>query len=360
MKTKSLLVISVVLVLMAVILGACQPAPAAAPTAAPAAEKPTEEKPAAEPKKMKVAILLPGSANDKSWNQLGYDGLMSIEKELGAEVAYSENVGNVDAPDAIRDYAEKGFTVIIGHSGSYEEAMVTLGPEYPDTHFVIIAGSKGGGANVTAVDTAPWQVGFAEGWLAGKLTKTNSVAFITAGEGMQVMNNFAGAWKDGVKAANPDAKLCLVYLTDWGDVAAAREAALAVAANGADVVEHELNAATEGVLDVSKEKGFLTNARQQDQIDASPDTVIAGVDYDWNQRFPAVVKKIAKGELPGGAFFFGYNTPGEGFKFFYGDKEFNPKLVDQAMLDAFQKEVVATAKAQATYTVEQAKGGCNK
>ena len=88
---------------------------------------------------------------------------------------------------------------------------------------VVIAGSKGGGDNVTAVDTAPWQVGYSEGYLAGKTTKSNKVGFITAGEGMQVMNNFVGEWKDGVKAANPAAEACVVYVSDWGDVAAARK-----------------------------------------------------------------------------------------------------------------------------------------
>ena len=174
---KSFWIIGTLLVIFVMVLSACQPA--APVTEAPAAEEPAAEEPVApaEADAFKVALLLPGSANDQSWNQLAYDGVMKAKDALGIEVAYSENVDQNTQVDAIRDYAEQGYDVIIGHSGSYEEAMATLGPEYPDTHMVVIAGSKGGGDNVTAVDTAPWQVGYSEGYLAGKTTKVKQSCF---------------------------------------------------------------------------------------------------------------------------------------------------------------------------------------
>ena len=123
---------------------------------------------------------------------------------------------------------------------------------------------------------------------------------------------------------------------------------------------HELNMATQGVIDVCKEKGCLTNVRQQDQIDAAPDAAIMGVDYAWGDRFTAVIQNIYDGELPGGAFFYGFNTPGAGFNFFYNDGEFNPNVVTDEIKAAFEKDVVEKFKATPIleYTVDQAKGGC--
>ena len=40
----------------------------------------------------KIAVLLPGSITDESWNQTAYEGLQQIE-EMGYETAYTENVG---------------------------------------------------------------------------------------------------------------------------------------------------------------------------------------------------------------------------------------------------------------------------
>ena len=52
-----------------------------------AAETPDAEEAPAEgdsEEKVKVALLLSGSANDNSWNQFGYEALMKVEKETGA------------------------------------------------------------------------------------------------------------------------------------------------------------------------------------------------------------------------------------------------------------------------------------
>jgi len=57
----------------------------------------------------KAAILLPGSANDQSWNALGYSILKSLEPH-GFKTAYSENVSDADEAEALRDYANhSGF-----------------------------------------------------------------------------------------------------------------------------------------------------------------------------------------------------------------------------------------------------------
>ena len=44
--------------------------------------------------KLKVAIVLPGTITDESFNQTGYEGLKMIEKGLGAQIAYSERVAS--------------------------------------------------------------------------------------------------------------------------------------------------------------------------------------------------------------------------------------------------------------------------
>ena len=91
---KKLWILGTALIIIMLVLSACQPAapaaeePAAEEPAAeePAAEEPVAEEPAAEEMDdgpFKVALLLPGSANDQSWNQLAYDGVMAAKDNLG-------------------------------------------------------------------------------------------------------------------------------------------------------------------------------------------------------------------------------------------------------------------------------------
>ena len=78
----------------------------------------------------KAAMLLAGSINDQSWNALGYSGLMKL-KDLGYETAYSENVPAADHVEAMRDYARRGFNLVIGHSGRFLSAAQRVRPRVP-------------------------------------------------------------------------------------------------------------------------------------------------------------------------------------------------------------------------------------
>src|SRR5689334_17484490 len=99
----------------------------------------------------KAAILLPGSINDQSWNAAGYAGAEAL-KAKGGEVAYSENVTPADMAEAMRDYASRGSTLVIGHTGRFLSAAQQIGPDFPKTVFVVGSGASGAGSNVTSVD----------------------------------------------------------------------------------------------------------------------------------------------------------------------------------------------------------------
>ena len=77
----------------------------------------------------KAAMLLPGSINDQSWNAIGYSGLMAI-KALGFETAYTENTPDSDDATAMEDYAQHGYSVVLGHSGRFLSAAQRVGPDY--------------------------------------------------------------------------------------------------------------------------------------------------------------------------------------------------------------------------------------
>src|SRR6476661_6463440 len=95
---------------------------------------------AAAAEEPKAAILLPGSANDQSWNALDYSILKSLESH-GFKTAYSENVA--DAGEASRDYASHGYLVVMGHSGRFVSAMEQVAPEFPKTQFIAVSGNAG-------------------------------------------------------------------------------------------------------------------------------------------------------------------------------------------------------------------------
>lgn len=99
----------------------------------------------------KAAILLPGSANDQSWNALGYSILKSLEPH-GFKTAFSENVGDADEAEALRDYANQGYGIVMGHSGRFVSAMEQVAPDFPKTQFIAVSGNEGKSPNVMSID----------------------------------------------------------------------------------------------------------------------------------------------------------------------------------------------------------------
>ena len=102
--------------------------------------EPAPQEPAAQEEAHKVAMILPGSITDMSWNYTSYDGLKKIEA-AGAEISYQEKVDTAQAEDSIRTYASSGYDLIYIGSNIFEEQTLAVAPDFPDTTFIIISGS---------------------------------------------------------------------------------------------------------------------------------------------------------------------------------------------------------------------------
>src|SRR5437762_826471 len=75
----------------------------------------------------KAAVLLPGSINDQSWNAVGYSVVTKL-KGMGYDTAYSENVQPADYIEAMKDFARRGYSPVVGHTGRFLSAAQRVGP----------------------------------------------------------------------------------------------------------------------------------------------------------------------------------------------------------------------------------------
>ena len=159
----------IVLALVAGCAGVTQPA-AEQPAAEQPAEQPAAAAPAAESgKPFKMGLLVPGSANDQGWNQIAYDALLRIEKELGAEISYVELEQNPAAFEkAFRDYASQGYDMVLGHGFEFQDPALTVAKEYPDTYF-FISSSRIFEGNVIGLNTDSSQPFYLMGVMAAEM-----------------------------------------------------------------------------------------------------------------------------------------------------------------------------------------------
>ncbi|MCC6146618.1 MAG: BMP family protein [Anaerolineaceae bacterium] len=280
-----------VLVLLSMLLVQC------APAATPAPEKPAEATAPAEEKPFKVGLISPGPVNDKGWNQLAYDSLLKIEKDLGAEISYVEVAESpAEFEKALTDYASQGYQFVIAHGFQFQDAVEKVAPQFPDTVFVTSGGEKYG-PNYGPIVMALWEPLYLVGVIAGNLSKTGKGAYIGGMEIPAISGPYEGM-KQGFETVEGNT-FSITYINSWEDVGAAKEAALAAAAEGADFIVANANIAGTGVFQVCNEKKIWTAGLNADQTAEAPDYVLGNGVIDYPASFVTIAKSVKDGTFVG-------------------------------------------------------------
>jgi len=248
-------------------------------------------------KTFKVGLLVPGSINDQGWNASAYKGLMAIKDQLGAEVSYVEAGNPSDMVNAFRDYAKKGYNLVIGHGFQYQDAAEQVAKEFPKTVFMTVGGSKTA-KNLAPIIIKSEDVHYLFGIIAAKLSKTGTIGFI-GGVNIPAITKTERAFKMGAQSVNPNIKVLSAYIGSWDDVAGGKEAAIAQIENKADVIAHNGNAVGLGVIQACKEKGVWVFGMSEDQSKLAPDQLIASNMGYMDKAFVAIAKTVKEGKFEG-------------------------------------------------------------
>lgn len=248
-------------------------------------------------KGFRVALLSPGPISDNGWNASAYAGLKRIESELGATVRQVQVKSPSEFEGSFRDFAGQGFDLVFGHGFEFSEPAGRVGKEFPATTFVVTSGDVVG-ANVSSVRYEIDQPAYLAGILAGGVTKSGRVGCVGGVEIPPVKSAFE-AFDRGVRESNPAAHAVSSFVGSWDDVAGARQAALALVDQGADVLFHDADAAGLGVLNAAEERGILAIGCNSDQAGVKPDVVVASVVLDVAESFVRIARDVKSGDRAG-------------------------------------------------------------
>lgn len=259
MKVKYLLFAS--LIVLALVFAGCQP------KAAPA-----------EDAKGSFAIVLTGPWDDNSWNEAGYDGMKALEAE-GVKVAYSESVAEGDVARVLRQYADEGYQMVVGHSFGYQDGVFEVAAEYPDVNFAWAGGIQHMDKNVADYAQPFFEAAYPIGIIAGHMSETGKLGAIY-GFDIPVCHAMGEAMLAGAKTVNPDATLTVTGVGDWIDVAKAKEAAIAQADTGVDFWIECGEGPALGAIAAAQEVGGYVTGYVGDMTENGPDVVL--VNLQWN------------------------------------------------------------------------------
>lgn len=234
--------------------------------------------------KTRVALIIPSTIDDMAWSQVMYDGLKAVQEKLGEEnfeIAVSERLWNaVDAGSAIRQYAAKGYSLIIAHGAQYQSVLDEVAPDFPETSFAYGTGFNTSASNIFAYDPHAQEGAYLLGMVAGLMTKTNIIGVVgpvEAGDAIKYNRGFA----KGVASVNPEAQVRIAYTGSFGDLVAAGEIAKTHIKAGADILTGSAQQTVGAIKVAEKNPGVLWLSTDMDQASLAPDTVLAAQAYDF-------------------------------------------------------------------------------
>jgi basic membrane protein A and related proteins len=245
----------------------------------------------------KVALLTSGPVNDGGWNQSAYEGLMRIQKDLGAQVSNEVTSNPSDFEPAFEDYASKGYNLIIAHGDEYGDVAAKIAPQFPNTVFVTTGGTEHA-KNLAPLIFATEDGTYIQGMEAGFLSKTGKGGFV-GGQSFPPVTRAADAFADGAMAVNPAFQFKITYINSWDDVQKAKGQTDELIANGADMIAHNCDAAAAGLFETVAQKpgvySFGVNANQN----AEYPSILSSAFLDIPKAFDDVAKSVKDGTFQG-------------------------------------------------------------
>ncbi len=238
----------------------------------------------------KVAAVFQ-TAIEEPWDGVIHQACLKAQKELGIKYEFAEKVAAADFEKVLREYAERGFDLIVGDAFlAGEEPSRRVAKDYPKIAFAF--GSEFGpvSPNYAVFDNWIHEPAYLCGVIAGRVTKKNVlgvVAAIPIGE----VNRLVNAFKEGARSVNKNVKVKVAYIGSWFDPPKAKEAALAQIEAGADIIYAERF----GVFEAAKEKKVLAFGNMSDQNALAPDTVITGPVWDMYPTISYLIDVVKKG-----------------------------------------------------------------
>ena len=234
-----------------------------------------------------------GGKFDKSFNESMFNGAEKFKAETGIAYGEFEIAQEAQREQAIRNFADQGYSPIIAAGFAQAAAVEKVAKEYPDLKFAIVD-MVVDLPNVQSIVFKENEGSYLAGLLAGMASKSGKVGFV-GGMDIPLIRKFGCGYAQGVKAARADATIFQNMTGDtgaaWNDPVKGGEITKGQMAQGADVVYAAAGATGLGVLQAAADGGALSIGVDANQNYLHPGKVLTSM----LKRVDVAVYNVMKG-----------------------------------------------------------------
>ncbi len=235
---------------------------------------------AAQDDPLKVGFVYVGPIGDFGWSYEHNQGRLALEEELGdkVETVYQESVPEgADAERVLTQMALSGADLIFTTSFGYMDPTLNVAQKFPDVKFEHATGYK------TAPNLSTYGARFYEGravigYLAGKMTETDTIGYIASFPIPEVIRGINSAFIHA-RRANPDVDFKVVWVNSWFDPAKEADAAQALIDQGADVIMQHTDSTAP--MTIAEDAGISAFGQASDMANFGPGAQLTAIVDNW-------------------------------------------------------------------------------
>lgn len=274
----------VVLMLVGSMLAACGGAPAEPAASGEGGSQTT-----------KVGFLYVGPVDDFGYNYAAHQGQLYAEEALNGTITTltAENVPeDANAERVMEQMIKDGATIIFPTSYGHFGPAVNVSQKYPEITFLHQGGLEPR-ENVSSYFGEIWQMVYAAGVAAGKMTQSNKLGYIVAFPIPQTLLNI-NAFQLGARSVNPDVTTTVVFTANWCDPARNSEAANSLIDQGIDVLTQHQDC-PKPVIEVAEKRGVMSVGYHADAGSVAPEGWITAAIWNWGPLYTDMINDVLAG-----------------------------------------------------------------
>jgi basic membrane protein A len=256
----------VIIALFVLVLAGCQPASESA------AELPSADAEVEDP--VRVLFMTEDPVGINPYFISGLDGLAKAEADFNIETTIVEGTGDPAQNDEnLRAVVREDYDLIILMTFGFTDILTEVAPEYPDLPIVCIDCAVEV-ESVLNVDFNSHEAAFLNGAAAGLLTESNVIGQIGAVD-IPFLHRWIDPYAVGAQYVNPDVTMLEpLWVGDWADPATAKELAITLSNQGADIINGVAAGGNAGIFEAAQELGFLSHGVDINECPAAPGSII--------------------------------------------------------------------------------------
>lgn len=275
-------------------------------------------------KTLKVALIEPSATNDLAFSESMYNALEGLRMSEHLKISVSANEFVVsDAANIIREYASKGYNLVIAHGSQYGGTIEELAPEFPHVSFAWgTAGSTFGLPNVFAYEANSNEGGYVQGYMAGMISKHRVLGVcgpINVGDAKLYVDGFEAGARAEAAAVKKPITVHPVFTGSFSDDSEMATCASTFVSDRADVLTGSSQSVV-GAIGVAKAHHLAWFGTQWSQTSLAPKTVVSSQVYNWVPVLKQIFTAIRAGTRGGATYVIGLGNGGEKIVFNPGYK----------------------------------------